>query len=131
MKFAVALALLLATLPCAAQQQVQQEIQRALIQRDQQSAEFAAGLRGPSDRAALETLHAQQLRDVGRGLGPDPVVARQMQGYERQNMANERELRLSAPLIRRKPDEQSLGAAPLPAGISHAVDPVPAQGTPH
>jgi hypothetical protein len=50
------------------------EIQRALIQRDQQSAEFA--------RRGLENLHSNQLRDAGQ----------QPPAYERQRMAREREL---------------------------------------
>lgn len=42
----------------------QQDIQRALIQRDQQSAEFAAQLRGSQDLQGLQTLDAAQLRDM-------------------------------------------------------------------
>ena len=54
----------------------EQEIQRALIQRDQQSAEFAAGVRG-GDRASLEALHARQRLEVTtQTLHPDPAVAR-------------------------------------------------------
>ena len=67
-----------------------QEIQRALIQRDQQSAEFAQ--RGVEARRALENLHADQLRDAGRPLSPDPVIARELLPYERQTMAREREM---------------------------------------
>ncbi len=52
----------------------EREIQRALIQRDQQSAEFA--------RRGLENLHADQLRDAGRPPLP----------FERQQMAREREM---------------------------------------
>jgi hypothetical protein len=64
------------------------EIQRALIQRDQQSAEFAA--RGAEARRALDTLHSNQLRDAGQPLNPDPVIARELLPYERQTMARER-----------------------------------------
>jgi hypothetical protein len=64
------------------------EIQKALIQRDQQSAEFAA--RGVEARRALETLHSKQLRDAGQPLNPDPVIARELLPYERQTMARER-----------------------------------------
>src|SRR5215213_8665918 len=56
-------ALLLLVLSGSALSQ-QQEIQRALIQRDQQSAEFAAQLRGGGELQQLETLHAAQLRDA-------------------------------------------------------------------
>jgi hypothetical protein len=66
------------------------EMQRALIQRDQQSAEFAA--RGIEARRAMETLHSSQLRDAGQPLSPDPVIARQLRPYERERMAHEREL---------------------------------------
>jgi hypothetical protein len=62
----------------------EREIQRALIQRDQQSAEFA--------RRGLENLHANQLRDAGQPLSSDPVIARQLRSYERERMAHEREL---------------------------------------
>jgi len=64
------------------------EIQKALIQRDQQSAEFAA--RGIEARRAMETLHSNQLRDAGQPLNPDPVIARELLPYERQTMARER-----------------------------------------
>jgi hypothetical protein len=106
-----------------------QEIQRALIQRDQQSAEFAAGVRG-GDRAALEALHARQLRDVvTQPLHPDPAVARQLEPYQRQKAADERALVLPPPVVQAKPAaEKSL---PLPGGPGHVVDPIPAQGTPH
>jgi hypothetical protein len=64
------------------------EIQKALIQRDQQSAEFAA--RGVEARRAMETVHSNQLRDAGQPLNPDPVIARELLPYERQTMARER-----------------------------------------
>ena len=64
------------------------EIQKALIQRDQQSAEFAA--RGAEARRAMETLNASQLRDAGRPLNPDPVIARELLPYERETLARER-----------------------------------------
>lgn len=118
-----ALALALAALSCMAQDPLtQREIQRALIQRDQQSSEFAASARG-KDRAALETLHGQQLRDVGRDLGPDPLVARELQGYERQRMADQRELRLSPPVVRAAPPPPQ-GPLPLPGGPQHGVEPI-------
>ena len=60
------------------------EIQRALIQRDQQSAEFA--------RRGLENLHSNQLRDAGQPLSADPAIARELLPYERQRMEREREL---------------------------------------
>jgi hypothetical protein len=116
---------------CAADDQA---IQRAIIQRDQQSAEFAAGVRG-GDRAALEALHARQLRELStQPLHPDPGVARQLQPYQRQKMADERALLLPPPVVREiKPAEKPAGypPLPLPRGPGHVVDPIPAQGTPH
>jgi hypothetical protein len=104
------------------------EIQRALIQRDQQSVEFAAGVRG-GDRASLEALHArQQLEVTTQPLHPDPAVARQLEPYQRQKMADERSLVLPPPVVQVKPPEKPL---PLPGGPGHVVDPIPAQGTPH
>ena len=81
----VFLLLLFFTAPALANER---EIQRALIQRDQQSAEFAA--RGAEARRAMETLHSRQLRDAGQPLSPDPVIARELLPYERQIMARER-----------------------------------------
>ena len=105
-----------------------QEIQRALIQRDQQSAEFAAGVRG-GDRAALEALHARQRLEVTtQSLHPDPAVARQLEPYQRQKMADERTLVLPPPVVQVKPAEKPL---PLPGGPRHGVDPVTAHGTPN
>lgn len=105
-----------------------QEIQRALIQRDQQSAEFAAGVRG-GDRASLEALHARQRLEVTtQSLHPDPAVARQLEPYQRQRMADERTLVLPPPVVQVKPAEKPL---PLPGGPRHGVDPVTAHGTPN
>ena len=105
-----------------------QEIQRALIQRDQQSAEFAAGVRG-GDRASLEALHARQRLEVTtQTLHPDPAAARQLEPYQRQKMADERALVLSPPVVQVKPAEKPL---PLPGGPRHGVEPVTAHGTPN
>ena len=106
----------------------EQEIQRALIQRDQQSAEFAAGVRG-GDRASLEALHARQRLEVTtQSLHPDPAVARQLEPYQRQKMADERTLVLPPPVVQVKPAEKPL---PLPGGPRHGVDPVTPHGTPN
>jgi hypothetical protein len=105
-----------------------QEIQRALIQRDQQSAEFAAGVRG-GDRASLEALHARQRLEVTtQALHPDPAVARQLEPYQRQKMADERALVLPPPVVAVRPAEKPL---PLPGGPRHGVEPVTAHGTPN
>jgi len=100
----------------------EQEIQRALIQRDQQSAEFAAGV----NRGSLETLHRRQLMEAGRPLHPDPEIARQLRPYERERMAREREgfvLQLPPPRVR-EPEKP----LPLPGGPRHGVEPVTAHG---
>jgi hypothetical protein len=94
----------------------EQAIQRALIQRDQQSAEFAAQLQGRS----LDALHARQL------LEP----ASQFHGYDRQSMAQEREavLQLPPPVVRKSgsdPDFRS--PLPLPGGPRPGVDRVTPQ----
>lgn len=119
MRFLAGLALSLAAFACVAQEQ---EIQRALIQRDQQSAEFA--------NRTLENLHARQLLEAGRPLHPDPQIARQLRPYERQRMAQEREL------VRKSGSDSDFRTArksgsdplPLPGGPRHGVDPIPAQG---
>jgi hypothetical protein len=106
----------------------EQEIQRALIQRDQQSAEFAAGVRG-GDRASLEALHARQRLEVTtQTLHPDPAVARQLEPYQRQKMEDERALVLPPPVVQVKSAEKPL---PLPGGPRHGVEPVTAHGTPN
>ena len=87
--------------------------QRALIERDQQSAEFAARLHARS----LDALHARQL------LEP----ASQFPDYDRSRTAQEREavLQLPPPVVRApgKPD----APLPLPGGPRPGVDPVAAQ----
>jgi hypothetical protein len=120
-RFFLALTLLAAALAAFGQSP---EIQRALIQRDQQSAEFAARLRGPAAAASLEQLHARQLIDAAAPLHPDPVIARQLHPYERQKMTDERALALPAPIVRIAPLAPPL---PLPGGPRHRVDPVPVQ----
>ena len=105
----------------------EQEIQRALIQRDQQSAEFAAKVRG-ADTTRLEQLHSQQLRDAGRPLDPDPRVARELRPYERQRMADERVLVLPPPVVRTPPapENQPRPITP-PSRPRTLVDPIPQQ----
>jgi hypothetical protein len=103
----------------------QQEIQRALIQRDQQSAEFAAQLRGSQEHAQLETLHARQLSEALVPLSPEPTVANQLLPYQRSRMSDERELRFAPPLVRKsEPDPDFRAPLPLPGGPRPGVDPV-------
>ena len=105
----------------------EQEIQRALIQRDQQSAEFAARVRG-ADTTRLEQLHSQQLRDAGRPLDPDPRVARELKPYERQRMADERLLVLPPPVVRVPPaPENEPRPITPPTRPRTLVDPIPQQ----
>jgi hypothetical protein len=87
-------------------------LQRALIQRDQQSAEFAAGAR----RGVLEALHERQLLEAA--TAPQPG--------QRERMAREREALLS-----RQPAPSATAPVmsdplPLPGGPAHGVQPVPA-----
>jgi hypothetical protein len=103
----------------------EREIQRALIQRDQQEAEFAAGARG---RAALEALHSRQRMDAGRPLDPDPHIARELYPYERHRLAREREhvLQLPPPVVMDRP--ASASPPPLPGLPKHGVEPVTPEG---
>ncbi|HWA39308.1 MAG TPA: hypothetical protein VG873_15730 [Burkholderiales bacterium] len=113
------LALLL--LPAALGLQAQErEIQRALVERDQQSAEFAAGARA----SELAPLHGRQLMEIT--VVPIPP---ELRPYQRSRMAEERELVLSPP-IRKSGSEPDLLPLPLPGGPRHGVDPVLPQGFP-
>ena len=120
MRLALALLGSIAALSVSAQQQ---EIQRALIERDQQSAEFAARVRG-QDTARLEQLHARQLSEV-----TTQPVASELRPYQRQKMADERALVLPPPVVREAASDAR--PLPLPGGPRHGVDPIPAQGTPY
>lgn len=97
----------------------EREVQRALIQRDQQSAEFAARLQGHS----LEALHQRQLLELGTAQPP--------LSYQRSRMARERDafvLRFSPPNQKVGSDPEFRAPLPLPGGPAHAVDPIPVQG---
>ena len=89
----LSLLVLALALPALAQEQ---DVQRALIERDQRTDEFAARLRGasPEDLRRLESLGQQQLRDVKKDL---PAGLR---AYERQKAADERTLALPPPVVR-------------------------------
>jgi hypothetical protein len=93
-------------------------IERALVGRDQQSAEFNAQLQG-QPRGALEALHARQLQRLDTSTAPR---------LERSQMTRERDaqmLRLPPAASAPRPPERPL---PLPGGLPGAVDPVPVQG---
>ena len=93
----------LAPLAAAGQQA---EIQRALIERDRQSAEFS--------RPELRELHQRQDQEA-RPARPDERAA---QARERETVKHEEK----APAA---PDHRPL---PLPGGPRHGVDPIPVQG---
>jgi hypothetical protein len=100
------------------------EAQRSVIQRDQQSAEFAARARG-ADTTRLEQLNARQLSEVV--TQPMPGYLRD---YQRQKMADERALVLPPPVVT-APKERAKAetrALPLPSGTRPGVDPIPLQG---
>ena len=100
----------------------EQEIQRSVIQRDQQSAEFAARVRG-ADTSRLEQLHARQLIEAARPIEPN------LRPYQRQKMADERALVLPPPSVTlAQPVERKSAPLPLPGGARHGVDPIPSQG---
>jgi hypothetical protein len=113
-----AAALLLFPFAALAQQPHQQEIQRALIELDQRSADFARG-----------TASAPLDPRVGLPLHPDPEIAKQLQPYERMKAAEGREvtLQLPPPVVRIR-NEKPL---PLPGGPRPGVDPVTLPGLPH
>ena len=106
-------AVLFITVRVCAADPTEQAVQRALIERDQQSAEFAARLQGRS----LDALDARQL------LEP----ASQFPDYDRSRMTQEREavLQLPPPVVRvpGKPE----APLPLPGGPRTGVDPVAPQ----
>ena len=126
MRSAVFLLALALAAPAVAQQQ---EIQRALIQRDQQSAEFAAQVRGgTAARAQLEELHARQLSDALVPLRPSPLVAAALLPYQRERMSEDRELRFAPPVARASASTQVERVLPLPGGPRPGVDPVSPEG---
>jgi hypothetical protein len=107
----------------------EQEIHRALIERDQQSAEFAAGVRGAP---VPHALHERQRREAQMPLSQDPGLARQLRPYQRERMAQDRELAFPPPVIRngslRKSEPVPDLPLPLPGGPQRGVDPVTPDG---
>ena len=95
----------------------EREVQRAIIQLDQRTADFARGT--PS--APLDPR-------VGQALHPDPEIARQLRPYERMKAAEGSEfvLRLPPPVEQPKIDKP----LPLPGGPRPGVDPVTLPGGP-
>ena len=106
-------AFVFALLPgCVLAQSLSQEavIQRALIERDRQSAEFS--------RAELRNLHAQQ-----------DTQNRPMRADERALQARERDAYPRPEAV--APPAVSPGPLPLPGGPVHGVDLVSVQGGSH
>ncbi|MGH8709047.1 MAG: hypothetical protein ACREVD_13435 [Burkholderiales bacterium] len=108
--------LLVVALPAFAQEA---EVQRALIMRDQQSAQFAARLGGAplAELQRLENLGARQLLEVQK----DPPPA--LRAYERQNAAQAHVLALPPPVVRASAPEEP---RPLPVKVPGVVNVVPA-----
>ena len=105
------IALLLACAPLACQANPHaEEIQRAVMQLDQRTIEFARG-------TAPQPLPP----GAGKPLHVDPVVARELRPYERIKAGETYELRLPPPVVMKKPER----ALPLPGGPSHGVEPIP------
>ena len=100
------------------------EAQRSVIQRDQQSAEFAARARG-ADTTRLEQLNARQLSEVVTQPMPE-----HLRDYQRQKMAGERALVLPPPVVTvpKEREKAETRALPLPSGTRPGVDPIPVQG---
>jgi hypothetical protein len=101
----------------------EQEIQKALVQRDQQSAEFAARVRG-ADSSRLEQLHSRQLLEIST----QPLQT-ELRPYQRQKMSDERALVLPPPVTAVTPVEKPASTpSPLPGRPARVTDPIPAQG---
>ena len=109
--------------PFALAQAPNHDTHRALIQRDQQSAEFAARLRGHEAVIELESLHERQNRELAHPVRPD------LQPYQRYRFFEERE---SVSDTGRAPvSDTDLSPLPLPGGMPSGVDPVMPQGLPY
>ena len=127
MRFIVLLAL---ALPSFAQDY---DVQRALIQRDQQSAEFALRLKQSQDNpqpAAGDLRHLDELQRL-QNSGEQQLqsvqkdLPQELRCYERQIAAGEHVFRLPPPVARTAVPER---LRPLPAKLPCAVDVVPADG---
>ncbi len=108
-----------------------QETQRALIQRDQQSAEFGARLRGPDAARRMESLHERQNRELAHPVRPE------LRAYQRERFSQERqsgaEPKSNPPKSGSDPNSANSGLAPLPlpGGPPRGVDPVTTHGLPY
>jgi hypothetical protein len=122
-------------------------LQRALIERDQQTERLGLELRQSQERLALppgdtrarremetrqlnERQHADRLDDrqlgsAGRPLSPDPETARQLRPYEREKAARERALHLPPPagIKPGTPKPLSVPSGAAPSGVDLASPP--------
>lgn len=106
------------------------EIQRALVQRDQMTAEFAAQLKGTAAMRELQVLHSRQLSETQLPPGGDPGLAQTFLPYQRTRMEEERHVLQFAPPVARKSvsDTDLLRPLALPGGPRRGVDPVAPDG---
>jgi hypothetical protein len=111
----IALAILLFPLYCQAEQPHAREIQRAVMEQDRRSAEFAGA-----------TTYQPLPADAGRPLHADPVIAREWRPYERMKATEGYVLRLPPPVIREKKPLPLPSS--LPSGPRHGVEPIAATG---
>jgi len=111
--------------------------QRELLQRQQQSDAFTLQLRQSQEtlfsrggagmesrhlweRQRLDYLGAQQLQSAIQPLSADPEIARQLQPYQRQRAAEERQLLLPPPVVRQAPGPRPEHVArPLPVPMGY------------
>jgi hypothetical protein len=115
------LILLVFAVPAFAQEQ---DIQRALIQRDQQSASFALQLRQSQQKDTSNHLAERHWFDnlsawLIRSLAFD--TPQELRPYERQKAADERLLQFAPPEARTPAPEKP---RPLPAQMPHAATPI-------
>jgi hypothetical protein len=107
-----------------------QDAHRAVIQRDQQSAEFAARMRGEEASRRLEALHEQQNRELAHPVAPE------LQPYQREKFSQERSRIFQEGFEQRPPQPEKSAPVPdseplpLPGGLPRGVDPVVPQGLP-
>jgi len=117
-------------------------VQRALIERDEQTERFGLELRQSQERLGVpsgdprrrQELEARQLKErqrfdelgerqlesAGRPLSPEPATARELRPHAREQAARERRLQLSPPKELQPRAEEP--PRPLPGGPPKGVD---------
>ena len=105
------------------------EMQRAVVQRDQMTAEFAAQLKGAQNVRELQALHARQLSEIQLPAGGDAGAAQTLLPYQRTRMAEEaRVLQFAPPVVRPAVPGTGLRPLALPGGARRGVDPISPEG---